>query len=404
MATDREPATAAAAPPSFPRPSPVGRPWHVAIVPDSFKGSASAVQVARAIEEGVTAAAHARGVSLRVSTIPFADGGEGTLTTLLDAWGRPPIEVETVDALGRPTIGLVGISRDGAIGVVETAQSNGLPLVSDVPLQPLRAGSAGVGALVRTVLDAGVQEVLVCLGGSATSDGGTGMLSELGAQLRDSDGQVLPPGGAALRELATLDLSGLDPRARRVRWRVACDVTNPLSGPTGAAAVFGPQKGADPADVEVIDQGLRRLATVLHQVTSRDVGSAAGMGAAGGFPAVLTAVLDAELVPGGELVAQVLGAKPVLEAADLVITGEGRFDLQSLDGKVVDTVRRLTPPDTPVVVLAGEVALDPQTWLDRGITAAFSLAPGPRTLAELQTDVEAHLRAVATSVAHLTLS
>ncbi|SHJ98246.1 glycerate kinase [Nocardiopsis flavescens] len=368
-----------------------GFPVRVAIVPDSFKGSARAVDVAAAMERGVRDAFGAAGVETDVRTLPFADGGEGTLDALLGAWGTRALTVDTTDALGRPARARYGLSPDGRTGIIEAAEANGLPLVSDVPLRPLTATTRGIGPLVTALLDAGVEEILLCIGGSATTDGGAGLISALGARLLDREGAELPDGGAGLTALDRLDTSGLDPRARSVRWRIACDVTNPLVGERGAAAVFGPQKGAGPDDVRVLDAGLDRLADVLARATGDDVRDRPGMGAAGGLPAPLTALLGAEAVPGSRMVAEVLDAERLMADADLVLTGEGRFDGQSLGGKVVDAVRRLAPAGCPVVVIAGDVRVTPAELRESGVTAAFSTARGPRTLERMSEEVLADI-------------
>lgn len=356
----------------------------VVAIPDSFKGSASAIEVAEAMADGAREAYADRGVAVSVHTLPFADGGEGTLDALLGAWGTKALTVDTTDALGRPTRARYGVSADGRTGVVEAAEANGLPGVADVPLQARTASSRGVGPLVSALLDQGVEEILLCIGGSASTDGGTGMLSALGVRFLDSEGSELPDGGGELTNLASLDLSGLDQRARSVRWRIACDVTNPLVGERGAAAIFGPQKGASPEDVRVLDAGLARLADVLAEATGQDLREVEGMGAAGGIPVTMSALLGAELVPGSRMVAEVLDADRLLGEADLVLTGEGRFDSQSLGGKVVDAVRRLTPEHVPVVVIAGSVSVTADELRRSGVTAAFSIARGPRTLEEMR--------------------
>ncbi|MEE2041197.1 glycerate kinase [Nocardiopsis sp. CT-R113] len=362
-------------------------PLRVAVVPDSFKGSAGAVDVAAAMARGVQDAFDDHGTRVTIETLPFADGGEGTLDALLGAWGTTALAVDTTDALGRPVRARYGLSPDHVTGVVEAAEANGLPAVSDVPLRPLTASTRGVGPLVASLLDAGAEEILLCIGGSATTDGGTGLLSALGARFLAADGSELPDGGGSLADLDRVDLDGLDPRARRVRWRIACDVNNPLTGDQGAAAVFGPQKGATPDDVRVLDAGLRRLADVLAAASGTDVRALPGMGAAGGLPAGLTALLGAEVLPGSRMVAEVLGAEEILSRADLVLTGEGSFDSQSLSGKVVDAVRRLTPAHSPVVVIAGRVSVSPEDLRRSGITAAFSIARGPGSLEQMQDEV-----------------
>lgn len=380
------------------------RPLRIAIVPDSFKGSASAAQVADAMADGARAAGRSLGVELEVRTLPFADGGEGTLDALLGAWGTDARTTATTDALGRAVTARYGVSPDGTSAIVEAAEANGLPQVSDVPLQPLDASTHGVGVLARAALDDGCSEVLLCIGGSATTDGGTGMLRALGVRFLAADGTELPDGGGHLADLDRLDTSGLDPRAAAARWRIACDVTNPLVGERGAAAVFGPQKGATPADVTVLDAGLARLADVLAAHTGHDVREVPGTGAAGGMPAALTALLGAEIAPGGRLVAATLGLPDVLDGVDLVLTGEGRLDSQSFGGKVVDTVRGLTPPAVPVVVLAGSVQADATALADAGITAAFSIATGPQALAEMSAGAVAAITRTTTQVVRLLLS
>jgi glycerate kinase len=255
-------------------------------------------------------------------------------------------------------------------------------------LRPLDATSHGVGTLALAALDAvpTAEEVVLFVGGSATTDGGAGLLAALGARFLDASGAPVPPGGGGLRELARVDLDDVGARARRVRWRIACDVDNPLLGARGAAEVFGPQKGAGRDDVAALEDGLARFAAVLLDATGQDVRDLAGAGASGGLPAGLSAVLGAELVPGGTLVAQAVGLDTALADADLVLTGEGRLDEQSLHGKVVDTVVRLAPAGAAVVVVAGGVELTPAQVREAGIAAAFSIAPGPRTLAELSRD------------------
>ncbi|MDR6173647.1 glycerate kinase [Nocardioides zeae] len=377
----------------------------VVVVPDSFKGSATAAEVADAMVAGVRAAARGAGIpEPEVRAVPFADGGEGTLDALLDAWGSTPRLVAATDALGRPARARWGLAPDGATAIVEAAEVNGLPQVSDVPLQPLAATTRGVGTVVRAALDAGCSELLLCIGGSATTDGGAGLLRELGVRFLDVDGRELPDGGGALERLHRVDAEGLDPRAAAVRWRIACDVTNPLVGERGAAAVFSPQKGATPVDVAILDRGLRRLAAVLLAVTGVDVADLPGAGAAGGLPAGLHALLGAELAPGGELVAAAVGLPDLLADADLVLTGEGRLDQQSFHGKVVDTVRRLTPAPVPVVAVAGSVTATTAEIDAAGLTAAFSIARGPASLDELRAGAVEAVTATTTQVVRVWLA
>ncbi|WP_245852446.1 glycerate kinase [Isoptericola jiangsuensis] len=376
---------------------------HVVVAPDSFKGSLGAPEVAEAVRQGVLAAApHAR-----VTCLAMADGGEGTLDALVTSWGAPVHEVGTCDALGRPTTARWAVSPEGRTGVVELAEASGLPAVADEPLQPLHAHTRGTGELAAAVLDAGVDEVLVCLGGSASTDGGSGVLVGLGARLLDAAGEPVPDGGEGLARVARLDLDGLHPRAREVRWRLAVDVTNPLVGEHGAATVFGPQKGATPGDVAFLDAALSRWADLLEQDTGVAVRDLPGAGAAGGVPAALVAVLGAVPEPGATLVAEAVGLADAVADAVLVVTGEGSFDSQSVRGKVADGVARVaaaSPARPPVVVLAGQVLLPAAQAHAAGIAAAFSIAPGPVALEDLLPRTAARLTDLAASVTRLALA
>lgn len=358
-------------------------PLRVVCVPDSFKGSVSAAAAAEAMASG----AQQVFADAEILQLPFADGGEGTLAALLAAWGKVAETVEVLDALGRPVTAQYGRSPDGRIGVIEAAQANGLPQVADQPLQPLHADSWGVGLIARELLaDPHCEEILLCIGGSATTDGGTGVLRGLGARFLDAEGQEVEPGGTGLANISTVDLSGLHPRATEVRWRIAVDVDNPLTGPQGAAAIFAPQKGATAAEVDLLDAGLDHLAKVLAHYSDAEpehLRSTPGYGAAGGLPVTLAVLLGAEVIPGAQMVAEALNLEQVLADADLVLTGEGSFDTQSLGGKVVHAVRRYAPASAAVVVVAGTVALSAQECRQAGITAAFSIAQGPAELAEM---------------------
>ena len=361
----------------------------VVIAPDSFKGSCSSVEAARAIARGVRAAF---GTRAEVLELPMADGGEGTLDALVAAWGGEVARVPTSDALGRPREGRVGYGRtaDGGLrAIIEAADANGLPAVSDLPLQPLDADSHGVGELILAALDAGTDELLLCIGGSATSDGGAGMLRALGARLLDAQGRDVAGGARGLLDVQQVDLRGIDPRAARVSWRIACDVDNPLTGPRGAAAVFGPQKGADAQQVAEIERGLGRFSELLAAAVGTDapqLRQQRGIGAAGGLALGLTTLFGAQLVPGARLVSGAIGLREALAAATLVFTGEGRLDAQSLDGKVVSRLLAEAAPGAAVIVLAGSIGLSPEETRAAGISAAFSIAQGPATLEEMSAD------------------
>lgn len=369
----------------------------VVLAPDSFKGSLSAPAVCAALQAGVLAADPAADVQ----AVPMADGGEGTLACLLAAWGGERVGLDVPGPLGAPVPGHYGRSADGARAVVELAVASGLALVAERP-DPLRATTRGTGALAADALARGAREVVLCLGGSATTDGGTGLLRALGLRLLDAGGRDLPEGGGALVDLDRLDDSGLLPAARAARWRLACDVTAPLVGPHGAAAVFGPQKGATPDDVARLDAGLRRLAEVLHRAYGVDVADLPGAGAAGGAAGGLVAALGGAVEAGAPLVADAVGLDAALQGADLVLTGEGSLDAQTAQGKAVSVVAaRARAAGVPAVALCGQVTPPWDALHDLGLTCAFSVADGPRPLAHLVEHAPSLLAALAEQVVRL---
>lgn len=351
----------------------------ILIAPDKFKGSLTAAEAAAAIAEG----------ALRVypeavaSQFPIADGGEGTLEAAVAAGYE-----ERLNAVVGPILKPVGaawairkISDGGATtAVIETAQASGLAHMEPTPANALRAHSYGCGQLIAAALDAGAIEIVLGLGGSAMTDAGSGALRALGLKPLDSAGNVVPLGGGSLAEVVALDTSGLDPRLSAVSFRIAVDVQNPLFGSTGAAHVFGPQKGADDGAVELLDAGLRNWASLLRETTGRDV-NVPGAGAAGGFPASFLAFSNARLESGFALVAGLTGLAGQLDSADLVITGEGSMDSQSLTGKapiaLSDAARER---GIPVIVVAGRILVTPEDLAAHGVVAAAQLldvAPSP---------------------------
>jgi glycerate kinase len=350
----------------------------IVIAPDSFKGSLSAAKAAAAMAAGVQ---DAWGEAIEIIQRPMADGGEGTLEVIATAWGVALQQLTTVDAIGRPRQARVGLSADGRRAIVEAAEANGLPHVSDVALQPLRADTFGVGLIARELLDRGVEEILLCVGGSATTDGGTGFLTALGARFLGTDGEPVAPGGGGLPSIVSCDVSGLHARAREVTWSIAVDVDNPLWGERGAAATFGPQKGATSEDIQILDAGLKNLARVLATATGSENLTGPGFGAAGGMPLGLVALLGAQLQPGSQLVAEAIGLTEALTGATLVLTGEGAFDHQSLSGKVIDRVLASAPADCKVVVIAGQVHLTKAETDAAGVFASFALADEATDLA-----------------------
>lgn len=353
------------------------------VAPDSFKGSLSAPEVAAAIAQGIR---QALPDGAYIAQVPMADGGEGTLDTLTAAGDFEQRRCPAHDPLGRPVTARYAVSRAQNRAVVELADASGLTRLTEAERDPLRASTGGTGEVIRqalTDLRPG-GEVLLCLGGSATNDAGAGLLSALGVRFLDEAGQLLPPGGLALGHLHQLDLSGLLPQARQTRFRVACDVTHPLTGPEGASAVFGPQKGASAEDVRLLDAALKHFAGVVSAQLGQDVREIPGAGAAGGTAAGVLAVLGARLEPGAALVAEASGlSRQVAEEHwHLVWTGEGRLDHQSRHGKVVSAVAGLARQHgIPVVALAGAVEPGAAESVP-GLTAAFAIAPGPLDLNE----------------------
>jgi glycerate kinase len=342
----------------------------ILIAPDKFKGSLTAVEAAAAIAEG----------ALRVypdavaTQFPIADGGEGTLEAAVAAGYE-----ERLNAVVGPILAPLGAAwaihkGDGKVtAVIETAQASGLADMEPTPANSLRAHSYGCGQLIAAALDAGATEIVLGLGGSAMTDGGSGALRALGLKPLDSAGNVVPLGGGGLADVVALDTSGMDPRLSRTTFRIAVDVRNPLYGPTGAAHVFGPQKGADQDAVEMLDAGLRNWASVLREATGRDV-NVPGAGAAGGFPASFLAFTSATLEGGFALVAGLTGLADQLGQADLVITGEGSMDSQSLTGKapiaLADAAR---DRGIPVIVVAGRILVTLEELAGHGVEAAAQL-------------------------------
>ncbi|CCJ97200.1 glycerate kinase [Cronobacter malonaticus] len=370
----------------------------IVIAPDSFKESLSAMDVAKAIEAGfreIYPQAH-------YVCVPMADGGEGTVEAMVAATGGQIITTPVTAPLGNKVDGFFGLLGDGETAVVEMAAASGLHLVPAAQRDPRITTSYGTGELILAALERGVKAIIIGIGGSATNDGGAGMMQALGARFLDGEGHELAPGGAALARLARLDLSALDPRLAQVSVTVACDVDNPLCGEKGASAVFGPQKGATPAMVTELDAALRRFGEQLEAVTGKTIISAPGAGAAGGMGAALLGMLNAELRPGIEIVIESLGLAQAVSDADLVITGEGRLDSQSIHGKTPIGVARVAKQfQRPVVAIAGSLTPDYQIVHEHGIDAAFSVIDRIVTLQEALDDAERNLRVTARNVAAL---
>ena len=345
----------------------------VVIAPNAFKGCLSAHAAAEAIARGISAA------GAEPVLVPVADGGDGTLDALVEGVGGTVMGVIARGPMGLPVRAHLGQLSDGT-GVVEMAQASGLALVPVGERDPMRASTVGTGELIKGALARRPGRVLVALGGSATVDGGTGLARALGLRFTDPGGKPVAEGGEGLAHIAKIDASRLDPRVRATPMVALADVTNPLLGPEGAAAVFGPQKGATPADVAQLEHGLARLAERIEADLGVDVANRPGAGAAGGAGAMLAA-LGAELQPGAEVVLDALRFPERLAGAGLVITGEGKLDAQSLAGKApIAVARAAAAAGVPCAAIAGEAELEPS---DGGFVAVRSLVEhfGDRTTA-----------------------
>lgn len=364
----------------------------IVICPDSFKESLPASAAAQAIAEGV----RELWPDAECVCLPLADGGEGTLDALVSATGGQLLTRRVQGPLGAPVNARFAMLGDGKTALIEMAEAAGLPLLSPAQRDPLRTSTYGVGELMAAALDLGVTRILLGLGGSATQDGGAGMLQALGARLLDAQGQPLPPGGAALGQLAQLHLDGLDPRLARVTVEVACDVDHPLCGPRGSSAVFAPQKGADAAGVALLDAALAHWGAQLAQATGRQVAELPGAGAAGGMGAAALAVFAARLRPGIDWVMDALDFNAALHGADWVISGEGRADGQSAGGKVISGVaRRAQAAGVPLLVLAGSLGDGYQALYPLGVRAILPIVPGPVSLAQALDGAAENLRRTA---------
>ncbi|WP_430468712.1 glycerate kinase [Vreelandella titanicae] len=352
---------------------------NVLLCPDSFKDALSAQDAATAMARGVQRAAP----EAHVQVCPLADGGEGSLDALIAATGAERRQLNVQDALGRPRQAAWGWLSDQRTAFIELAEASGLQHLAADERNALHTSTFGVGELLLAALDQGAEKALLLLGGSATNDGGAGMLQALGARFLDQHGEPLPPGGAALNQLASLELDGLDPRLAKFSLEAAVDVDNPLLGERGASAVFGPQKGASPEEVEQLDRALGHFADISAHALSDDYRTLPGAGAAGGMGFAAKAFFNATLKPGIEMIMQQADMASLLARADLVITGEGRLDGQSLAGKTPIGVSRAAKRlHKPVIVLAGSLGDGWQACFDEGVTAAFALADGPMTLAD----------------------
>ena len=351
----------------------------VVIAPQTFKGSISALDVARAMREGVLRVVPEAEISL----VPVADGGDGTLETLVEGSGGDIRDASVTGPLGDRITAQWGAMGDGRTAVIEMARTSGLALVPPEKRTPLLSTTFGLGEAIMQALEAGFRTFIIGIGGSATNDAGAGMAQALGIRLLDSDRHDLPPGGAALAGLDRIDLSGLDPRARDSEFLVACDVSNPLTGPEGASAIYGPQKGATPEMVAQLDSALGHVAAIVKRDVGIDIDQVPGAGAAGGLGGGMMAFLNGELKTGVDIVLETVDLESHLDGADLVITGEGQMDHQTVYSKApIGVAERAKARGIPVISVSGSLGERYQDVHEHGIEAAAAITCAPMTLGE----------------------
>ena len=370
----------------------------IVIAPDSFKESLTALEVAEAIEAGLKKVLP----DAEYVKVPMADGGEGTVQSLVDATEGRLISAEVRAPLGNKVRAEFGLSGDGRTAIIEMAAASGLHLVPSEKRNPLHTTSYGTGELILAALDEGVEKIIVGIGGSATNDGGAGMLQALGALLLDANKQPIGAGGGCLQDLAAIDLSGLDKRLAGVEIVVACDVDNPMCGEKGASAVFGPQKGATPEMVQALDSGLQHFAAIAARDLGLDIQSPAGAGAAGGMGGGVLLLPDARLQAGVQIVMEAVKLAEKVQDADLVITGEGRMDAQSVHGKTpIGVAHTAKAFGKPVIAIVGCLREDYEVVYAQGIDAVFPIIRQLGSLEEILQHGRDNLVSAAQNVARI---
>jgi glycerate kinase len=368
------------------------------LAPDSFKESMTAKEVCIAMEKGLRKVYP----DAEYIHVPMADGGEGTVQSLVDASGGQIFSKEVIGPLGQPVTAKYGILGDGVTAAIEMASASGIHLVDKDDRNPLITTTYGTGELIKECLDRGIRSIIIGIGGSATNDGGTGMAEALGARFLDESGNPLPRGGGSLDRLASIDISSLDERLQQVQLIVACDVTNPLCGERGASVVFGPQKGATPDLVLQLDANLAHYADIVEHQLGKDVRDLPGAGAAGGLGAGLMIFTQAVLQRGIEIVIQYTGLTAKLADADMVFTGEGGIDFQTKFGKTPYGVARTAKASgKKVIALAGYIGEGIDTLYEEGIDAVFGIVPGAAELDKLLKEGPANVERTCENIARV---
>jgi glycerate kinase len=373
----------------------------ILVAPNAFKESLTAMEAADAIAEGI-------GRILPRATIikiPIADGGDGTLEAVVAGTRGRIFKMRVTGPLGRQIKAEYGITGDGKTAIIEMSRASGLALVPPGQRNPMVTNSVGTGELILAALNRGTCHILLGIGGSATVDGGIGALQALGVRFLDLRGKPVGHGGNGLLAIESIDMSRVPPPLKRARIQVACDVDNPMVGPKGAAAVFGPQKGATTAMVKQLDRGLAKLADLIEKTTGRRIARIAGTGAAGGISGSLLGLLGAQLQPGSKLVFDLLKVRQAVSKVNWVITGEGRIDFQTPFGKAPGMLAKLAAQHrVPVIGIAGDIADDVDGLFSQGFTALFSLVNRPMDLATAMREAPHLMRRTAEQVARLILA
>ncbi|MEK5522145.1 glycerate kinase [Heyndrickxia sp. FSL W8-0423] len=370
----------------------------IIIAPDSFKESLSALEAANAIEEGFSAVIP----DAEYIKLPMADGGEGTVQSLVDATNGKIIEKVVTGPLGLPVQGFFGLLGNGKTAVIEMSAASGIHHVPLDKRNPLLTTTYGTGELIVEALNFGAKEIIMGLGGSATNDGGAGMAQALGAKLLNNQKEQISFGGAALSDLKTIDISQVDSRLSNVQFIVACDVDNPLTGENGASAIFGPQKGATQEMVNRLDKSLLHFANIIKKELHKNVDRVPGAGAAGGMGAGMLAFFNAELKRGIDIITQTLKLETHLEGAELVITGEGKIDGQTIFGKTPIGVAKLAKKKgIPVIGIAGYIEDKNGRVREEGIDALFSIVPGATSLEDAMTNAYEYLKNCSENIARV---
>jgi len=371
----------------------------IVIAPDSYKESLTAKQVCQAVETGFKRVFP----QAEYDSVPVADGGEGTVQSLVDATQGKIVEVDVTGPLGDKVTAFYGLLGDGSqTAVIEMAAASGLHHVPPELRDPKKTSTFGTGELIKSALDDGAKKLIIGLGGSATNDGGIGMMTALGVNFTDAQGNNIEPRGGCLKDIENIDLKYVDKRLADFKIMVACDVDNPLCGDKGAAAVFGPQKGADEDDIKSLDIGLRHYGSKLLEILNADVAEVPGSGAAGGMGAAFLAFTRATLKPGIQLVLDAVDLSSRVSGADLVITGEGRIDQQTIHGKTPMGVAQVAKKfNIPVIGIAGSLGDNHQVVVQCGIDAVFASTPKAMSLEEAMQDAATNVSNLTENIANL---